>query len=157
MLYLRMAVAAARQQDRSTARDLLTQASVAAEELGEDGNFWQTGFGPTNVVLHRVSTALDLGDVPFVVEHGPKVQSNHLPVERTVSHRIDVARALSYIAEDEAAIDLLLGAEQEAPGIVRHSPPVRETVRAIHRRSPVTTGARSSDVLALAERCRAVE
>jgi hypothetical protein len=29
-----------------------------------DGNCWQTGFGPSNVELHRVSTALDLGDIP---------------------------------------------------------------------------------------------
>jgi transcriptional regulator with XRE-family HTH domain len=157
MLYLRMAVAASRHQDRSTSRELLAQATSAADALGEDANYWQTGFGPTNVALHRVSSALDLGDVPFVVEQGPKVQAEHLPYERTVSHRIDVARALSYVAEDDAAIDLLLRAERDAPQLVRHSPPVRETVRAIHRRSPVTAGARSSEVLALAERCRAVE
>jgi transcriptional regulator with XRE-family HTH domain len=156
MLYLRMAVAASRHQDRSTSRELLAQATSAADALGEDANYWQTGFGPTNVALHRISVALDLGDVPFVVEHGPKVQAEHLPHERTVSHRIDVARALSYVAEDDAAVDLLLRAEQDAPQLVRHSPPVRETVRAIHRRSPVTAGARSSEVLALAERCRAV-
>lgn len=55
MLHLRTASAAARHQDRSTARDLLDRASVAADRLGEDANYWQTGFGPTNVMIHRLS------------------------------------------------------------------------------------------------------
>jgi transcriptional regulator with XRE-family HTH domain len=156
MLHLRMAVAAARRQDRSEATALLRQADEAAERLGEDGNYWQTGFGPTNVALHRVSTALDLGDVAFVVDRGPGLNADHLPVERSVSHRIDVARALSYVAQDDAAVDLLLEAESSAPQLVRHNPAVREVVRTVYRRSPVTAGLKSSRVLALAERCRAV-
>jgi len=43
MLDLRTAVAAAKKQDRSTATELLDQASVAADRLGRDANFWQTG------------------------------------------------------------------------------------------------------------------
>ncbi len=60
MLHLRSAVAAARRQDRSTTSDLLSRAKEAATRLGEDGNYWQTGFGPTNVRLHesrRLSTS----------------------------------------------------------------------------------------------------
>jgi hypothetical protein len=33
---------------------------------------------------------------------------------------------------------------------------VRETVRDIHRRTPVSQGSQSSEVMALAERCRAI-
>lgn len=157
MLYLRMAVAAARRQDRQTVRELLDQAEEAASRLGEDANYWQTGFGPSNVSMHRLSTALDLGDVALVAETGPELPVDHMPVERVASHRIDVARALSYLAQDDAAVDFLLEAEAVAPQLVRHNPSVRETVRSIHRRSPVTSGARSSRVLALAERCRAVQ
>ena len=156
MLHLRMAVAAARRQDRATASDLLHQAEDAAERLGEDANHWQTSFGPTNVVLHRLSTALDLGDVAVVVDRGPGIRTDDMPMERSASHRIDLARALSYVAQDEAAIDVLLAAEATAPQLVRHNPAVREVVRAVHRRTPVTSGAKSSRVLALAERCRAV-
>ncbi|NDL60193.1 helix-turn-helix domain-containing protein [Phytoactinopolyspora mesophila] len=156
MLDLRMSVAAARRQDRETATTLLSRAGVAAAQLGRDANHWQTAFGPTNVELHRISTALDLGDIAYVAEHGPSIDPSGLPVERQVCHRIDVARAHSHLAQDEYAVEALLLAEQQAPQFVRHNPVVRETVRAIYRRSPVTIGRRQSDVMQFADRCRAV-
>jgi transcriptional regulator with XRE-family HTH domain len=156
MLYLRTAVAAARHQDRSTAQGLLTHAGRAADQLGVDANYWQTGFGPTNVELHRLSAGLDLGDVAWVAEHGQQVGAEDLPVERRVTHMIDVARALSYLAKDTEALELLLNAERQAPTLVRHSASVREMVKDMHRRSPVTGGSRSSELLAFAQRCRAV-
>jgi transcriptional regulator with XRE-family HTH domain len=156
MLQLRTAVAAGRQQDRSTAVELLARASNAAQRLGRDANYWTTGFGPTNVELHRLSIALDLGDVVYVVEQGSSVRVDDAPVERRVSHLIDLSRALSMVARDEDALSNLLSAEQEAPQLVRHNPGVRETVKAIHRRAPSTAG-RSSALFGLAERCRAVE
>lgn len=157
MLHLRTAIAAARRQDRSTSTDLLQRAFVAADELNEDGNYWQTGFGPTNVSLHKVSAALDLGDVPYVVEHGSSIVVDHLPVERRATHMIDVARAYSMVAQDDEALTRLSNAEQIAPQLVRHSPVVRETVKAMHRRAPVTQGGKSSVLLGLAERCRAIQ
>jgi transcriptional regulator with XRE-family HTH domain len=156
MLHLRAAVAAARRQDRATAYELIGRAARAAEQLGEDANHWQTGFGPSNVELHRVSVALDLGDVAQVIEVGPRIDAGHLPAERQVTHMIDVARALSLVARDDEALQLLLTAEQQAPGIVRHNAAVREVVRSMYRRAPATGGGRSSLLLALAERCRAV-
>lgn len=156
MLHLRTAVAAARHQDRATAMELLGRAARAAEQLGVDANYWQTGFGPTNVELHRLSAGLDLGDVAWVAEYGQQVGAEDLPVERRVTHMIDVARALSYLAKDTEALDLLLNAERQAPALVRHSASVREMVKDMHRRSPVTGGSRSSELLAFAQRCRAV-
>ncbi|EHR63026.1 helix-turn-helix domain-containing protein [Saccharomonospora cyanea] len=155
MLHLRTAVAAARRQDRRTATELLGQADAAAERLGRDGNYWQTGFGPSNVELHRLSAALDLGDVAHVVERGQAVRPTHLPVERQVTHAIDVARALSMFARDDEALDMLLDAEQKSPQLVRHSSMVREVVRTLYRRAPVSNG-KSSPLFGLAERCRAV-
>ncbi|GAA2790530.1 helix-turn-helix transcriptional regulator [Saccharopolyspora taberi] len=155
MLFLRTAVAAARRQDRQTTRELLRQAGTAADRLGEDGNYWQTGFGPTNVELHRLSAALDLGDVANVVESGAAVRPTHLPVERQVTHAIDLARALSQLARDDEALRVLLDAESQAPQLVRHSSMVREVVRTMYRRAPVSSG-KSSPLLGLAERCRAV-
>lgn len=157
MLHLRTAVAAARHQDRATAMELLARAGRAAEQLGEDANYWQTSFGPTNVELHRLSAGLDLGDIAWVAEHGQEVDAENLPVERQVTHMIDVARALSYLARDTEALDLLLTAERSAPALVRHNPSVRETVKIMHRRAPVTGGGRSSELLAFAQRCRAVQ
>jgi transcriptional regulator with XRE-family HTH domain len=155
MLHLRTAVAAARDHDRPMATELLSQASDAARQLGVDANYWQTSFGPTNVELHRLSVALDLGDVSYVVEHR-EVDAAHMPIERRVAHLIDVARALAYAGLDDEALQHLLSAEHEAPTLVRQSTSVRETIKALHRRSPVTAGRRSSELLGLAERCRAV-
>lgn len=156
MLHLRAAVAAARHNDRATATELLSRAGEAADRMGVDANHWQTGFGPANVELHRLSAALDLGDVAYVTETGPGVNVDHLPAERQATHLIDLARALSMVAQDEEAVQTLLSAEQKAPGIVRHSTAVREVVRNMYRRAPATAGSKSSPLLGLAERCRAV-
>ncbi|MBX6388777.1 MAG: helix-turn-helix transcriptional regulator [Frankia sp.] len=156
MLHLRTAVAAARKQDRAVAAALLDVAVDAARQLGRDANYWQTGFGPTNVELHRLSIALDLGDVAVVAERGPAIGAANLPVERRVSHRVDVARALQMMARDEDALSMLLSAEREAPSLVRHNPAVRETVKTMSRRAPVS-GGWSSSLLSLAERCRAIQ
>ena len=100
MIHLRAAVAAARHQDRPTATGLLDRAEELADDLGSDENYWQTGFGPTNVVLHRLSVELDLDNVSYVVEHG-QINVDHMPQERSVSHRIDFARALSLAGQGE--------------------------------------------------------
>lgn len=155
MLYLRTAVAAARRQDRSTTTDLLSRATTAATKLGHDGNHWRTSFGPTNVQLHRISTSLDLGDVLYVIDHGPGVDTSQLPVERSVAHHIDLARAYNYDARTAEALDQLLTAEQAAPQIVRHSAAVRETVKSLHRRGHANGTNRA--LLGLAERCRAIQ
>lgn len=156
MLDLRMAIAAARRQDRQTAAELLDSAATAAAALGRDANYWRTAFGPTNVMLHRISAALDLGDVTYVVEHGARIDPSPLPVERQVCHLVDLARAHSELAHDDIAVSYLLAAEEQAGEFVRHNPMVRETVRAIHRRAPATMRDRQSEVAAFAERCRAI-
>ena len=43
-----------------------------------------------------------------------------MPVERQVVHRIDYARALSLIAKDDDAVQVLLTAEEKSPQLVRH-------------------------------------
>jgi transcriptional regulator with XRE-family HTH domain len=156
MLYLRASSAAARHDDRTSVEELLGMAEVAAEKVGRDANFWQTSFGPTNVAMHRLADALELGDVAYVVEHGPEVEAGNMPSERAVSHSIDLARAQSMVGHDEDALQTLMSAEAEAPQLVRHSAAVRETVKTLRRRSPITSRSKSSPLLGLAERCRAV-
>lgn len=156
MLRLRTAVAAARRQDRAAAQELVARAQRAADRLGHDANYWQTGFGPTNVELHRLSTLLDLGDVDYVARHGTEVTPTNLPVERQVSHMIDVAKALSLVARDDDAAQLLFQAEQMAPQLVRHNPVVRETVKAMYRRAAGGGQGSSTPLGAFAERCRAI-
>ena len=79
-----------------------------------------------------------------------------MPAERTAAHLIDTGRAMSLVARDDEALMTLLDAEQVAPQLVRHNPVVRETVKTLYRRSPVTGGRASSALLGLAERVRAV-
>lgn len=155
MLYLRTAVAAARRQDRPATTDLIGRASAAAQQLGHDDNHWYTSFGPTNVQLHRLSTSLDLGDVLYVIDQGPQVDTGHLPVERSVAHQIDLARAYNYDARTDEALHELLTAEQAAPQIVRHSAAVRETVKSLHRRGHIK--GTNKALIGLAERCRAIQ
>jgi transcriptional regulator with XRE-family HTH domain len=156
MLYLRASCAAARHDDRASVTELLDRADEAAERVGFDANFWQTSFGPTNVAMHRLADALELGDVAYVVEHAPGVAVENMPTERAVSHRIDMARAQTMLARDEDALQTLLSAEAEAPQLLRHSASARETVKTLRRRAPVTSRSKSSALLGLAERCRAV-
>lgn len=156
MIHLRAAVAAARHQDRGSASELLGQAEQLGQRLGSDQNLWQTSFGPTNVLLHRMSVELDLDNVPYVVEHGA-VEVGHMPVERSVSHRIDFARALCLAGEGEEAFSTLRTAERTSPQLVRNNPRVRETLRDLRKLSPVTSGARSSELFAMAQRCKAVQ
>ena len=62
-LFLTGAVAASRAEDRQATTGFLAEAQDAANRLGRDANVMWTAFGPTNVVIHRVSTAMELGDV----------------------------------------------------------------------------------------------
>jgi hypothetical protein len=61
-LWLIAAVAAARRTDRGEAWARLGAAERLAELLGEDANHAWTAFGPTNVRIHRVTVAAELGD-----------------------------------------------------------------------------------------------
>jgi transcriptional regulator with XRE-family HTH domain len=61
-LWLIAAVIAARRTDRGASWERLDTAERLAGLLGRDGNFAWTAFGPTNVAIHRVSVAAELGN-----------------------------------------------------------------------------------------------
>lgn len=113
-------MAAARNEDRSTARDFLTAADTTARRLGSDDNRLWTAFGPTNVAIHRVSTAMELGDVQVAIDLGPGLDTSAVPTERRVRHSLEVARALSTSNKRDDALSTLLDAEQIAPEQVRY-------------------------------------
>ena len=102
-----------------------------------------------------MAAGLNLDDVSWVIQHGSRIDSSHLPAERSVAHKIDLARANSFQARDDDALTYLLDAERAAPQLVRHSAAVRETVKTMLRRARATAG-RGSPLAGLAERCRAV-
>jgi transcriptional regulator with XRE-family HTH domain len=119
-LFLVGAVAAARLDDRATVRHFLAEADSAAQRLGQDANHMWTAFGPTNVAIHRISTAMELGDVQVAADQGPRVDSSTLPLERRVRHTLEVARAYSAQNRTDEALALVLDAEELAPEQVRY-------------------------------------
>jgi hypothetical protein len=118
-LLLTGSIAAARVKDRKTSASLLADASSAADRLGHDANHLWTAFGPTNIAVHRVSTAMEVGDVTTALDIGPRIDTSALPVERRIRHALEVARAFSYRNRFEAALGLVLKAEHDAPEHVR--------------------------------------
>jgi hypothetical protein len=109
-----------RDATRSTVRDFLDAANSASRRLGRDRNKLWTAFGPTNVAIHRVSTAMELGDVQIAIDLGPGLDTSAVPTERRVRHALEVSRALSSSNKREDALATVLDAEQLAPEQVRY-------------------------------------
>ncbi len=127
-LFLTGAVAASRADNRQATTTFLTEAQDAANRLGRDANLMWTAFGPTNVAIHRVSTAMELGDVQIALDLGPRVDASALPVERQVRHAIETARAYSVRNRRDDALAVLLDAEQLAPEQIKHHAISRQLV-----------------------------
>lgn len=119
-LFLAGAMAASRNEDRATTRTFLDEAQRAADLQGRDANHLWTAFGPTNVAIHRVNTAMELGDVQLALDLGPEIDTSALPIERQVRHALDLARAYSMRNRVDAALEVVLDAERIAPEQVRH-------------------------------------
>ncbi|MBB5785591.1 hypothetical protein HD601_000166 [Jiangella mangrovi] len=119
-LLLSGSMAAARADDRHTVQAFLTGADGAAHRMGGDANHLWTAFGPTNVAIHRVSTAMELGDIQIAIDLGPQIDTSAVPTERRVRHSLEVARAWSTANRRDEALATLLDAEQLAPEQVRY-------------------------------------
>nr|WP_246466346.1 hypothetical protein [Allocatelliglobosispora scoriae] len=128
-LALMGAVGAARNEDRDTAHTLLGEASRAAARFGHDGNDRWTGFGPTNVLLHRVEVALSLGDAGTAIALARQVELDRVTLaERKVSLFTNVAQAYTQWGRYEQALSALHTADRIAPEEIRSRPAVRRTV-----------------------------
>jgi transcriptional regulator with XRE-family HTH domain len=119
-LFLAGSIAASRASDPTTTRDFLNQADQAAQKLGHDANHLWTAFGPTNVAIHRVATASELGNMQVALHLGPQLDTSMLPMERRVRHSLEVARAYSNWNRLDEALETLLTAEHMAPEQVRY-------------------------------------
>jgi hypothetical protein len=84
-----------------------------------DGNYLWTAFGPTNVAIHEVAVAAELGDYQRAAHLGQRVDASPMPMERQVRHRLEVARALHFQRQQGDALALVLEAETRAPEQVR--------------------------------------
>jgi tetratricopeptide (TPR) repeat protein len=113
------AVISAHESDRSRARDHLAEAERTAGRIGADRNDFDTEFGPTNVQLHQVAVAVDLGDAGEALDVAKAINATNLSPERQVRLMIDVARAHAQRRHTGEAISTLLDAERLAAEHVR--------------------------------------
>jgi hypothetical protein len=142
-LLLLAAVIAARRTERFPALERLRSAERLAEQLGYDGNHCWTAFGPTNVAIHAVSVAAELGDAGEAVRLSHRVDPTDLPpglVSRRAQLHLDLAWAYTQHRRDAEAIVQMLEAEQIAPQLVQFHPVVRSTVADLVGRSRAGAG-----------------
>jgi len=134
-LYLVGAVAASRAEEPGEARTFLARAREAGQQLGRDANLAWTAFGPTNVAVHDLTIAVELGDIQTALAVADRVDARGLPVERRVRHALEVARVYAFANRDADAFDTMLHAEHEAPEQVRYHYIARELVLGWMRRN----------------------
>lgn len=149
---LSAAAASARRGDRREAQTALKAADVCTTELNEERCDLGTVFGPTNVAIHQVAVAIELGDATEAMRHVPKVNLNRMPsqlTERRARFLIDVSRSYAQLRDDTGALDALVEAEAIAPDELRNHRLTHEVLRELLSRER-----RSSGLRALATRCK---
>ena len=114
-MHLVLAVAAARDNKRGEAREHLDIASQIADQLGQDRDDYGTEFGPTNVAIHAVSIAVELGDAGQAIELGHQVNPTGLSPERQARYQLDLAQAHAMRRQIGEALHALQEAERIAP------------------------------------------
>jgi transcriptional regulator with XRE-family HTH domain len=127
-LNLQLAVASARMNDGQEAYRYLDIAREAAGVLGSDRNDYETEFGPTNVRLHEVAVAVELGDAGSAIRSAESIDASNLSVERQARLLIDVARAWAQRRRASESVAVLLQAEALTPEQVRGHPLVETLV-----------------------------
>jgi DNA-binding XRE family transcriptional regulator len=149
---LSAAAASARRGDRGEAHMALKAAAVCAAELNKERCDLGTVFGPTNLAIHQVAVAIELGNASEALQHIPQVNLDWLPshlAERRTRFLIDVSRCYTQLREDTAALDALLHAEAIAPDELRNHRLTHEVVGELLSRER-----RSSELRSLAARCK---
>ena len=132
-LYLQLAVTAARQNDITGAYAHLQRARHAADALGADRNDYDTEFGPTNVSLHEVAVAIEVGDAGTALRVAAGIDASHLSPERHGRLLLDVARANLQRRHIAGTIQALLSAEKISPEQVRQHRIARDLLRDLAR------------------------
>ncbi|MET8446597.1 helix-turn-helix transcriptional regulator [Streptomyces sp. NPDC005209] len=124
-----LAVINAREGNRGRTHEHIDRARAIAARLGEDRNDFDTEFGPTNVEIHAVSTAVELGDAGLALEVAQQVDASGLSPERQSRFLLDVARAHAQRRHVGEATAALLEAEVLAPEQIQDHHLAREVIR----------------------------
>ncbi|WP_172388167.1 helix-turn-helix domain-containing protein [Streptomyces sp. MNP-20] len=153
-LHLALALAYARGSQRSDAKVEIDQARQIARNLGEDRTDFNLEFGPTNVEIQAVSTAVELGDAGEALEIGCSINATSLSPERQSRLLMDLGRAHVQRRHPGDALSYLLRAEKIAPETIRTHMAARTAVKELLLIAGATP---SAELLALAERVDALE
>lgn len=123
---LLLAVLEAREGNARDAERHLRTASSLATRLGADENHYGTEFGPTNVAVHAVAVAVELGNAGDALQRVSKVDASPLSPERQARFLVDVARAHAQRRMLAEAVSTLEQAYAVAPEEVGELRIVRE-------------------------------
>ncbi|MEU4384592.1 helix-turn-helix transcriptional regulator [Promicromonospora sp. NPDC023805] len=135
-LHLRSAILAARAGNTGTVDTHLDEARQISARLGADtdGGWHQLSFGPSNVAIHDVAAAIELGDGARALGRAENVRlSSAVPAIRAGHHYMDLARAYLWQNRNEQALASLQQARKVAPQQTRHHPTTREVLRMLTR------------------------
>ncbi|MBJ6640375.1 helix-turn-helix transcriptional regulator [Streptomyces sp. DHE7-1] len=127
-LTLQRAVAAARLNLADDAYGYLREARELGDQVGDGRNDYNTEFGPTNVALHEVAVAVDLGDAGVALRAAQTVDASGLSAERQTRFQIDLARAYAQRRQVADAVSALLAARELSPELVRALPMVKQLI-----------------------------
>lgn len=141
-LHLQLAVAAARLGEGEEAYRWLARAREAADQLGVDRNDYNTEFGPTNVLLHEVNIAVELGDAGRALRIAADTDAQRLSPERQARLLIDQSRAHAQRGHVDMMVDTVRRADDIAAQQVRGHPLVADMIRDALARHPRDVGIR---------------
>lgn len=130
-LLLLLAIIAARRGDHNAAQDVLHDASQLAEQLGYDGNWLWTAFGPTNVAIHQLSVQSLLGNARKAAQIAESIDTDVLPAvlrgRRSQVH-LEMGWVAAGQADDALAVLHLLEAERVAEQTVSRNASARTLI-----------------------------
>lgn len=127
--HLSAAIAAARAGDADTSADHLRAASEYAAHVPDGSDRYDTAFSPSNVVMHSVSAAVEMGDgTAAITRDAPIVAA--MP-SRRAHHHVDMARAFLLHGDRDRTLAELRAARAAAPQLTRYHPMVSETARVL--------------------------
>jgi len=139
-------IAAAQRAERQEVQDAINAASRAADHNKHDRNDYQSHFGPSNVAVFGVATAVEMGDGELAIRRARGVNANAIVSrERQARYLIDVARAYTQTRKDEAAFQVISDAYKRAPEYVANHVMAREVVAELlgRERRSITPGLRT--------------
>ncbi|HEY3685762.1 MAG TPA: helix-turn-helix domain-containing protein [Streptosporangiaceae bacterium] len=128
---------ASRTGDAGQVDDLISLASAVGQRIGEDRIDQWTVSGPTNVAMHAVRAAMDMGEPRKALSLARRVpRSDSLPTVWLTRHQLDVAHAQYAVKHNEKAVTTLLYMDRRAPGWLPYQGIAQEIATGVKRREP---------------------